>query len=293
VASTRTRQRKLARDRYERQLVRRAQRQRRRRQIQAGIGAFVLVALVVLGTVWVLGGFESEPPTEPVADPDRCQWFPQQAGEQRLDVGTPPVNPPTEGTRTVTMDVDAGAAGKGQIAFEVQVGSDPCAVASLEHLASQGFYNGTTCHELTATALRCGDPRGTGFGGPAYSFISGDNIPPVPSPPAGEDGHPPVVYPAGTVAFGDPSGVGGSQFLLFFDDHRSEDPLWSIIGEVTEGMDLLEAIGAAGTLEGGTAPADAVIVMSLTVTDPAAPPPSPAGTPAPTAPPSRPASEES
>ncbi|MFS8498617.1 MAG: peptidylprolyl isomerase [Micromonosporaceae bacterium] len=289
MASTRTRQRKLARARYERQLVRRAQRQRRRRQIQAGIGAFVLVALVVVGTVWLLGGFESEPaPTDSAASGDRCQWLPQQAGEHRVDVGTPPANPPEQGIRTVTMDVDAGAAGKGEITFEVQVGYDPCAVASLEYLAGQGFYDGTTCHELTATALRCGDPKGTGFGGPAYSFISGENIPPV--PPVDEDSDPPVVYPAGTVAFGDPSGVGGSQFVLFYDDHRSEDPMWSIIGEVTQGMDLLEAIGEAGTLEGSTAPADAVVIRSLTVTDPDAPPPSPSGTPTPSG---APESEES
>src|SRR5689334_12264260 len=55
VASSRERQRKLARAKMERQMARRATRARRNRQIQAGIVAGVVVLLVVLGSLW-LGG---------------------------------------------------------------------------------------------------------------------------------------------------------------------------------------------------------------------------------------------
>jgi peptidyl-prolyl cis-trans isomerase B (cyclophilin B) len=266
VAPTRSRQRKLARDKYERQLVRRADRQRRRRQIQAAIGAFLLVALVVVGVVWLTGGFESEP--EPQASDD-CTWLPQEGDPNRVGAGTPPGNPANAGARTVTMALDGGDTGSGEVELSLPVAADPCAVASLEHLAGQGFYDGTTCHELANGALRCGDPSGTGFGGPAYSFFAEN----VPEPPPGEDGEPPVVYPAGTVAFGDTFGSAGSQFLIFFEDYRTDDPLWSIIGEVTGGMDLLAAVGAAGTAEDSTAPAEEVRIRSLTVTDPEAPDP--------------------
>lgn len=263
MAPTRSRQRKLARDKYERQLARRAERQRRRRQIQAAIGAFLLVALIVVSVVWLAGGFESEP--EPQAT-DACTWLPQEGDPNRMEAGTPPGNPATAGGRTATIALDAGDTGSGEVELSLRVASDPCAIASLEHLAAQGFYNGTACHELADGALRCGDPSGTGFGGPAYSFFAEN----VPDPAPGEDGEPPVVYPAGTVAFGDTFGSAGSQFLLFFEDYRTDDPLWSIIGEVTGGMDLLAAVGEAGTAEDSTAPAEEVQIRTLTVADPEA-----------------------
>jgi peptidyl-prolyl cis-trans isomerase B (cyclophilin B) len=264
VAPTRSRQRKLARDRYERQLVRRAERQRLRRQIQAAIGAFVVLGLIVAGVVWLTGGFESEP--EPVATDD-CMWLGQDGDPNRFEAGLPPANPPTSGVRTVTLALDAGSAGSGEVELELLVDSDPCAVASLEHLAVQGFYDGTTCHELAFGALRCGDPSGTGFGGPTYMFWA-ENVPLLPPDESGDE--PPVVYPAGTVAFGDSFGNAGSQFLLFYEDFRTADPLWSIIGEMTGGTGLLEAVGAAGTAEDSTAPVEEVAIQTLTITDPEA-----------------------
>jgi len=60
VASSRDRQRKLERARQERRLVRRAEKLRRRRQIQAGVGAVVALLVVVLGTVWLTGGFSGK-----------------------------------------------------------------------------------------------------------------------------------------------------------------------------------------------------------------------------------------
>jgi peptidyl-prolyl cis-trans isomerase B (cyclophilin B) len=261
-------------------MVRRAQRQRRRRQLQAGIGAFLVVALLVVGSVWLLGGFDRQE-TGPSDRAERCQWLPQAPGPDRIDVGTPPVEPPTSGTRTVTMAVDAGGTGSGEITFDITLDSDPCATASLQHLAAEGFYDGTTCHELVSGALRCGDPRGSGLGGPAYSFTSGQHLP-TPAKDTGAEDQPPLMYPAGTVAFGDPSGIGGSQFLLFYEDFRTDTPLWSVIGEVTGGMDLLDGIGAAGTSDSSNAPVDAVVIKSLIVTDPeVVGTPGPGGSPGP------------
>ena len=57
-------------------------------------------------------------------------------------------------------------------------------------LVEQGFYDGTTCHRMTVSAgfevLQCGDPTGTGGGGPGYTI------------PAEYDGT--ETYPAGTLA---------------------------------------------------------------------------------------------
>jgi len=60
VASSKDRARKLAREKLDRQLARRAGKQRRRRQIQAGIGAAVALLLIVGGVAWLGGAFDDE-----------------------------------------------------------------------------------------------------------------------------------------------------------------------------------------------------------------------------------------
>jgi peptidyl-prolyl cis-trans isomerase B (cyclophilin B) len=268
VASTRTRQRKLERDRYERKLVRQAQRHRRKRQIQAGVGAFLALALIGVGTAWLAGAFESD--TEPFTQPDLCTWIPRNPTDpNRVDVGTPPGNPATRGQHRISIDLATGAAGSGTVEVLMDVTPDPCGAANLEYLAGQGFYDGTTCHELAEGALRCGDPSGTGLGGPTYSFFA-DNLPLPPPEGAEADGEP--LYPAGTVAFGDAAGENGSQFLIFYEDFDPPTPVFPIIGSVTGGLELVEAIGAAGVAEGTTAPAEEVVLESMTVTDAAAAP---------------------
>ncbi len=254
MASTKSRQRKLAREKYQRQMVRRAQRERRRRRVRAGIGAFVTLAVVALGSAWLLGAFDPEP-EEYVAD--TCTWIPQDtaANPDRTEAGTPNPNPPTTGAQTFTVQLDAGEAGSGAVEMVLDRATAPCATESITHLATHDFYDGTVCHELfEGVALRCGDPSGTGLGGPTYAYV-GENIPFSPQiegEDEDEDAEPPVVYERGTVAVGDTTGQHGSQFLLFFDDYAPETPMFSIVGTVTDGLDLLEAIGAAGV----TAPED-------------------------------------
>jgi peptidyl-prolyl cis-trans isomerase B (cyclophilin B) len=50
----------------------------------------------------------------------------------------------------------------------------PCASASFTYLAQQGFFDGSSCHcqvdEPTFGVLQCGDPTGTGSGGPTYTY---------------------------------------------------------------------------------------------------------------------------
>lgn len=265
MTASRSRQRKLARDKYERQQVRRAQRQRRRRQIQAAAGAFLVLALIAAGAVWLTDWFEEDDPPPVANEPDRCVWQPldDSAMPERLDVGEPPVNPPETGTRTMTLELASGQT-SGTVTSTLDVAADPCAAASMEHLAAQGLFDDTICHELTeGVALRCGDPGGTGVGGPTYAFY-GTN---VPEPPAEEGA---VAYPRGTVAMADDSGYHSSQFLIFFDDYAPDDPHWPIVGQVTEGLDVVETIGAAGTAEDSTAPVEEVTLSTLSVTDPAA-----------------------
>src|SRR5262245_61681797 len=76
VASRRDRQRKLERARMERRIARQAEQQRRRRQVQAGIGAGLAVVLIIVGAVWLLGGFSPKKPTPAsTVAAGTCTWY--------------------------------------------------------------------------------------------------------------------------------------------------------------------------------------------------------------------------
>jgi peptidyl-prolyl cis-trans isomerase B (cyclophilin B) len=273
VATTRTKQRKLERDRYERKLVRQAQRQRRRRQVQAGIGAFLALALIGVGVAWLAGVFASGSEPDPFAEPpDLCTWLPRDPASypDRVDVGTPSRNPPTSGLRAMALELDAGPSGAGPVEVAIDLAEDPCGATSMQHLAGQGFFDETECHELVEeVALRCGDPSGTGEGGPSYAFFA-SNLPARPPAEDGEAEDDQPVYPAGTVAFADSVGENSSQFLIFFRDYSPENPVFPLLGTVISGLELVEEIGAAGGDEDQpTRPVEEVRIRTLTVTDPA------------------------
>ncbi|MCZ7438402.1 peptidylprolyl isomerase [Micromonospora sp. WMMC241] len=274
MASSRDRQRKLARAKLDRQLARRAAATKRRRQIQAGVGAAVVLALIVAGSAWALGAFDSEPKKQ--AAEDTCLWTPQDgaANANLKDVGTPATKDlPTSGTRPMTVTTNQG----GPITVDLDLSAAPCGGASLAHLASRSFYDKTKCHEITTEgALRCGDPSGTGVGGPTYSFYD-ENVPtaPEPSPSASPAPGQPPAYPKGTVAMiGNPPGSNGSQFLIFFKDFNPAKPAYSVVGKVTGGLDVVEKIGALPTVDNGggvkVKPKTDVVIQSLTVGEPKA-----------------------
>ncbi|MEV4489327.1 peptidylprolyl isomerase [Micromonospora coxensis] len=281
MASSRDRQRKLARAKLDRQLARRAASARRRRQIQAGVGAAVVLALIVVGAAWGLGAFDRDPAKNTAQDV--CLWTPQDAAANTnlRDVGTPATTGlPTTGTRPMTLNTSQG----GPVTAELDLAGAPCAAASIAHLAGQSFFDNTKCHEITAEgALRCGDPSGTGLGGPSYSFYD-ENVPAAsePSPSASPAPGQAPAYPKGTVAMiANPPGANGSQFLIFFKDFNPAKPTYPVIGRITGGLDVIEKIGALPTVDNGTGakvkPKTDVVLQKLTVGEPNQAAPAPTG----------------
>ncbi|GEM_PF-905348 len=314
MASSKDRQRKLARAKLERQMARRAAAARRKRQIRAAIGSALALVLLALGSFWALGGFDRKPTTNPSAM-DICTWTKQdgQSNTNLKDVGTPPTRDlPTSGTRPMTITTNQGE----PVTVQLDLAAAPCAAASFTYLAGQQFFNDTKCHEITTEgALRCGDPSGTGFGGPTYTFYD-ENVPEGPEPSPSEsasaspsdgpsaspsaspsatapaDSEP--AYPAGTVAMiGFPPGSNGSQFLIFFKDYNPTEPMYSIVGTVTSGMDVIKKIGNMETVDNGSGakvkPKHDIVIQSLTVGEPSSGDPTsapPSATPTPTTSPS-------
>jgi len=124
---------------------------------------------------------------------------------------------------------------QGVITFQALTAKAPCTTFSFRFLAEHQYYNQTHCHRLTTQGiyvLQCGDPTGTGSGGPGYSF-NDENL-------AG------ATYPAGTVAMANAGpDTNGSQFFFVWKD-TTLPPDYTPFGRVTSGMAVLEKIAAAG-----------------------------------------------
>jgi len=297
VASSKTRQRKLARAKIERQMARRAARVRRNRQIWAGAVVVLVVVLGITGTVWALGGFSTKP--APVAAGE-CNWVAadKAANDKLKDVGTPPkAGAARTGTETITIALD-----KGTVVGSIDLAKTPCTAASMKYLAGKKLFDNTKCHRLTTSGLyvlQCGDPSGTGQGGPAYTFAN-ENVPTAPEQPStGPSGNPSsgpantVVYAKGTLAMANSGAdTNGSQFFIVYKD-STLPPSYTVFGRVTQGLDVVEKIAAGGAVdESGKDTADGkpktpVTLQSLTITPAASPPPSapasPSGSAAPSA----------
>ena len=268
VVSSKDRQRKLAREKLDRQLARRAAQERRRRRILAGVGAGVAVVLIAAGIAWIGGAFDKEPSATEAAD--ICAWTPQSttSNTNLKDVGTPPTKDiPTSGAETMTVTTNQGA----PIQVALDLTTSPCGAASLSYLAAKKFFDNTPCYEVTVDgALHCGDPSGTGLGGPAYSVYD-ENVPtaPTPSASAAPSTKTPL-YPKGTVAFiGNPPGTNGSQFLIFLKDFSPATAQYSILGKVTGGLGTLADIAkiplVANSSGDKVTPKQKIVVSSLTV----------------------------
>jgi len=133
----------------------------------------------------------------------------------------------------------------------------PHTVNSFAFLAGKHFFDNSPCHRLTTSGiyvLQCGDPTGSGSGGPGYT-IPDENL-------TG------ATYPAGTLAMantGQPH-TGGSQFFFCYAN-TSLPPQYTPFGTVAQGLDVLKKIAAAGsTPPGDGKPNQPVVIESFTVT---------------------------
>ena len=125
---------------------------------------------------------------------------------------------------------------QGQITFQALTAQAPCTTYSFRFLATRDYYNRTHCHRLTTKGiyvLQCGDPTGTGSGGPGYSF-NDENL-------TG------ATYPAGTVAMANAGpDTNGSQIFFVWKDTKLP-PLYTPFGRVTgHALAVLQKIAAAG-----------------------------------------------
>ena len=187
-----------------------------------------------------------------------CEWGEGSSANPYLtEVAPPDEVVPASGTTDLLVRTNLG-----ELTLTLDRAATPCAAASLVHLTEQGFFDDTPCHrEVDSEGLRvlqCGDPTGTGAGGPTYTS---------PTEVTGAE-----TYPRGTVAMANSGqGFDGSQFFLVHGDSQLP-PAYTVVGTVDEAglavLDEVAANGNDGSLDpspGGGAPTVPVTIESVTV----------------------------
>jgi cyclophilin family peptidyl-prolyl cis-trans isomerase len=164
--------------------------------------------------------------------------------------GEPPTNIDTSKLYFATVKMAKG----GEFVIQLYPDKAPKTVNSFVFLACKGYFNGVTFHRvLEGFMAQGGDPTGTGSGGPGYEFeYEGNDL---------------KFDKAGVVAMAN-TGAGtptnGSQFFITFGPTPQLDGGYTIFGQVTQGMDVVNAITRRDPQQNPTFEGDAMESVTIT-----------------------------
>jgi peptidyl-prolyl cis-trans isomerase B (cyclophilin B) len=232
--------RKAAKRKLERRLQQREARAKRRRTITI-VSTLVVVVAVVVGVFYLT--HTGQPSAAPAASQPAavkttqgpCQYTTTPEQPASRPVGLPPdPNPtPNQGTEQVTLKTN-----RGDIPVTLNRAEAPCTVQSFLHLVQSKFYDNTPCPRISTgqglLMLQCGDPTGTGTGGPGYKFK--------------DETKPNLTYPAGTLAMANSGpNTNGSQFFMVFGNSQLP-PNYTVFGTISPaGLNVLNTVAKAGS----------------------------------------------
>ena len=243
-----------------------AQRRRRRRLILGGIAVVAIVGVFV--AVTVTSGDDGEkadstttstttstptvtapPPGEAVDGETPCP--PADGSATRTTAFTEP--PPTciDEAKTYTAEV---ATSEGDITIDLDAANAPIAVNNFVVLARYHYFDGVPFHRIVPGFVNQTGSSGVPDvpnGGPGYDLPD--------EPPTRE-------YAAGDVAMAQGGGTNsGSQFFFTIDPATLQGGTYPIIGKVSAGDDVVQAINALGGAD--EAPTKSVTIDSVTITE--------------------------
>lgn len=141
--------------------------------------------------------------------------------------------------------------------FTISLDSEnwPITANNFAYLTEEGFFDGLGFHRIVPEfVIQGGDPTGSGSGGPGYSVVE--------TPPRD------TKYPIGTVAMAKTSaeapGTSGSQFFIVTGAQGSTlTPDYAVAGEVSDGLDIVTAIGELGSAD--QTPTRQVVITKATL----------------------------
>ena len=143
----------------------------------------------------------------------------------------------------------------GSFTIELFEDQAPKTTKNFIDLAEKGFYDGVIFHRvITDFMIQGGDPTGTGRGGPGYT------IP--------DEFHPELKHGgAGVLSMANAGpNTGGSQFFITLAATPWLDGKHAVFGKVTDGLDVVRAIGTVET-GFGDKPKEPVIMTTVTVSE--------------------------
>jgi cyclophilin family peptidyl-prolyl cis-trans isomerase len=197
----------------------------------------------------------SDPATSTPVEPTECPEADGSSEQRREFDAAPPmcIDPELSYTAEVVTN-------QGEFTIELDPTRAPNTVNNFVVLARYHFFDDTICHRIIPEfVVQCGDPDGTGRGGPGYSFA--DEL-----PAEGE-------YEIGSLAMANsgPDTQGSQFFIISGPNGASLPPQYSLFGQVTDGLDTtipaLDALGNPDPAANGVPPLEEVRIESVTITE--------------------------
>ena len=228
-----------------------AQKAKRTEKTIQWVGGGMLL-LVVIGLIWVLvPGRSSNVVESPVAQAPLDA--PEAANNSQPTVKQYDAYPPMTIDGSKKYFATFKMAKGGEFTVELYPDKAPLTVNSFVFLARDGYFNGATFHRvLEGFMAQGGDPTGSGMGGPGYQFANEDSDLRFDKP--------------GVVAMANAGrDTNGSQFFITFGATPQLDGGYTIFGQVTDGMDVVNGITRRDPQQNPSYTGD--VIESITITE--------------------------
>ena len=203
----------------------------------------VVILLIVAAIIWAV--VASQKPAASAAG------APQAAGvvEKKTYKAEPELTISKDKKYTAKFKMAKG----GEFSIQLFPDKAPETVNSFVFLARDKYYDGTTFHRvLEGFMAQGGDPTGSGAGGPGYEFKNEDSDLKFDKP--------------GVVAMANAGrDTNGSQFFITFVPTPQLDGDYTIFGQVTDGMDVVNKITRRDPQTNPTFTGD--VIESVTITE--------------------------
>ena len=214
----------------------------RQNPVPAILSALVVVAIfIALGLMLANRPGASQTAAQPTAD--------AFLAAKKTYSAPPPmtIDPQKSYTATITTP-------RGDIVIKLRPDLAPQTVNSFVFLAREGFYDGLTWHRVLSNFMaQGGDPKGDGTGGPGYT-VPGEFTDKV------LFDHPGIVAMARP---GNDVNGNGSQFFITTAPYPSLNQQYTIFGEVTQGLDVVQGIPLRDPDQGPTTPGEQMLKVTI------------------------------
>jgi cyclophilin family peptidyl-prolyl cis-trans isomerase len=205
-----------------------------------GLIAAGVIVVVVVAIIWI--ALASRKPVEQADKSPTLSGAKQYAAAPTMQID---IN--KQYFATVKM------ANGGEFIIQLYPDKAPITVNSFVFLARDGYFNGITFHRVLKDFMaQGGDPTGTGGGGPGYEFVNEDSD---------------LTFDkAGVVAMANAGrDTNGSQFFITFGPQEYLNGGYTIFGQVTSGMEVVQNIRLRNPEENPDYPGDAI--ESITISE--------------------------